>query len=393
MKLAAGTIFANDFEILGVLGEGSTGRVYDARRINEGDEVALKVLQPQFLGDEQIRGRFRREAKVLSRITGPYVCPLLAWGETIPTDDRDPPALWMAMTKIDGLALDQLIDREGQLAMTRACDIAIDVLKGLETVHAAGIIHRDLKPANIMLAERAIVVDFGLAKIVTGEDHQGTALTKGNMLFGTPEYMSPEQARGDDLDATCDVYAMGIILYQMLTAHTPFEGESSLALLTAHMVAAPPPVRSRRADIPEALADLVHRAIEKDRTRRFPTASAFRMSLEEVKQLLPNEDLEPETARSGDSVPSGDRTSEKGRTQPSLPSMAPEGSTTAAEIPEARRKAEAAEARAKAPIRAPSPKKPPRAISWIVVIALAAALGSGAAYFEKRVYLPRALGK
>ncbi len=394
MSLGAGTLFANNFEILGVLGEGATGRVYDARRLEEGDEVALKVLQPEFLSDEQIRGRFRREAKVLARIQGPNVCPLLAWGEAPPLGDRDPSLLWLAMPKVEGLALDQLLDREGKLAPDRACDIAIDVLRGLEVVHAAGVIHRDLKPANIMLADRAIVVDFGLAKIVTNEEQQATALTKGNMLFGTPEYMAPEQARGDELSATCDVYAMGIILYQMLTGNAPFEAESALAVLTAQMVEPPASLRSRNPEIPPSLEAVVLRAIEKEEARRYPSARALREALEEVKKLLDSEDV-PATRRTGDpGAPESER-EKTGRTQPSIPNLTGGDPTdTAPQGQEARRKAGAAAVeRAPEVKRRAADPRVKRLLGWAAVVFVGALVGGGAAYVEVRYYVPRSLVK
>ncbi len=266
------------FEIMGVLGEGGMGTVYDALRVAEGDRVALKVIHRHLAGDAQIRGRFAREAAILHRLVGDHVCPILAFGEG--PDPRRPEAglLYIALQRIDGPALDDLL-KDGALPIARAVGVVLDVCAGLGEAHAQGIIHRDLKPGNVLLrnGETAVVVDFGMAKIVTGGGTGTTALTQQNMVFGTPEYMAPEQARGDELDARCDVYAAGIILYELLTGTVPFAGATALNVLTAHLTSAPEPPRERapqRAISPALEAAVLH-AIAKDPAARYATAGAF----------------------------------------------------------------------------------------------------------------------
>ncbi len=244
--LSAGRRLGSKFEILGVLGEGGMGIVYDARRIDHDDRVALKVIHQHLAGDAHVRGRFAREAAILRRLKGEHLCPILDFGEV--EDPRGTASLlFLALARIDGPALDAVLRAEKLLALPQAVAIVLDVCAGLSEAHAQGIIHRDLKPGNVLLRGdgKAVVVDFGMAKIMTGGGTGTTALTQNNMVFGTPEYMAPEQARGDELDARCDVYAAGIILYELVTGTVPFRGATALSVLTAHLTEAPQRPRAR----------------------------------------------------------------------------------------------------------------------------------------------------
>ncbi|HEX3344028.1 MAG TPA: serine/threonine-protein kinase, partial [Polyangiaceae bacterium] len=222
--LSAGRKLDDKFEIVGVLGEGGMGIVYDARRLADGERVALKVIHQHLAGDAQIRGRFAREVAILRRLEGDHLCPVLDSGEIADPRREGAGLLYMALPRIEGQALDALLKKEGPLPLTRVVTVVLDICEALREAHSQGVIHRDLKPGNVLLREgdRAVVVDFGMAKIVTGGGTGTTALTQHNMVFGTPEYMAPEQARGDELDARCDVYATGVILYELLTGTVPF---------------------------------------------------------------------------------------------------------------------------------------------------------------------------
>jgi serine/threonine-protein kinase len=281
--LSAGRKLDDKFEIVGVLGEGGMGIVYDARRIAEGDRIALKVIHQHLAGDAQIRGRFAREAAILRRLEGDRLCPVLDFGEVADPRREGAGLLYMAMPRVDGQALDALLKKEGPLPLVRAVTIVLDVCEALREAHSQGVIHRDLKPGNVLLREgdRAVVVDFGMAKIVTGGGTGTTALTEHNMVFGTPEYMAPEQARGDELDARCDVYATGIILYEVLTGTVPFSGPTPLNVLTAHLTEPPQPPRERAPDrgISPALDAVAMHAITKDPAERYATAGALAMAI------------------------------------------------------------------------------------------------------------------
>jgi serine/threonine-protein kinase len=282
--LSSGRKLGERFEILGVLGEGGTGIVYDARRVAEGDQIALKVIHQHLAGDAQIRGRFTREAAILRRLEGDRLCPVLEFGE-LPDPRREGVGLlYLALARIEGPALDAVLKKDGPLPIPRAVAIILDVCAALREAHAQGVIHRDLKPGNVLLREgdRAVVVDFGMAKIVTGGGTGTTALTQHNMVFGTPEYMAPEQARGDELDARCDVYAAGVMIYELLTGRVPFAGPTPLSVLTAHLTAEPQSPRARAPDrgISPALEAVTLHAIAKDPSGRYATAAALAAALQ-----------------------------------------------------------------------------------------------------------------
>jgi serine/threonine-protein kinase len=279
LRLSSGRVLGGKFEIVGVLGEGGTGIVYDAVRLEQKDSIALKVIHGHLLGDKQIRGRFTREAAILRRLEGPHLCPILDFGEVPDPKHETAGLLYIALPKIEGIGLDRLIKEEGPLAIPVALDLVLQVCDALKAAHSQGVIHRDLKPANVILRDgkHAVVVDFGMAKIVTGGGTGTTALTAHNMVFGTPEYMAPEQARGDELDARCDVYATGVILYELITGAVPFTGATPLNVLTAQLTAQPAPPRARAParDISPALEAVVMHAITKDPAARYATAEAL----------------------------------------------------------------------------------------------------------------------
>jgi serine/threonine-protein kinase len=190
----------------------------------------------------------------------------------------------MAMSRVVGRPLDAVLKADAPLPLPRVVVILLDVCEALREAHSQGVIHRDLKPGNVLLrdGDRAVVVDFGMAKIVTGGGGTGTtALTEHNMVFGTPEYMAPEQARGDELDARCDVYATGIILYELLTGSVPFKGPTPLNVLTAHLTepAMPPRQRAPERGISTALEAVTMHAVAKDPGDRYATAGALAMAI------------------------------------------------------------------------------------------------------------------
>lgn len=283
-----GKTIAGKYELKGVLGEGGTGVVYDAVRKDDGKPVALKVVHAELAGDQQVRGRFRREAAILERLGGPHICPILDHGE-VPGDKTGRTTMYLAMARLEGPTLERLLEEEGSLLpVDRALDLTLEVLSALRAAHDQGVIHRDLKPANVILEGRSkvVVVDFGMAKIVTGGGIGTTNLTTHNMVFGTPEYMSPEQARGDDLDARCDVYAVGVILYELLTGKKPFTAPTALGTLTAHLTSdlVPPSVLAP-ARVTPALDAVVVSALARDREDRYPSAAALAAAIERARAV------------------------------------------------------------------------------------------------------------
>jgi len=287
---------AGKYEVRGILGEGGTGVVYDAVRIRDATPVALKVIHAHLAGDEQIRGRFRREGIILKRLEGPNICSVLEIGE-VPAEGGHS-LLFMALAKLAGPTLEHVLQTERPIVVGRGLEIMLQICTALRVAHSLGVIHRDLKPANVILEEgkTAVVVDFGMSKIIGGGLSGTTNLTAHNMVFGTPEYMSPEQARGDELDARCDVYAAGVMLYEMLTGMPPFTGSTPLNVLTEHLTGElqPPSKRAAAGRVTEALESVVLHALARNRDDRYDSASALaaaivhaRAAPEDVRSLRP----------------------------------------------------------------------------------------------------------
>jgi serine/threonine protein kinase len=270
-----GVAVAGTYVTEGVLGRGASGVVYAARS-NDGARVALKVIFAEHCHTRQIFGRYKREAEILRRIGGEHIVRFLDFVE-------HDGLLAIALEHVSGTSLEQVLERPVDLE--RAVTLCLQICEGLVAAHEAGVVHRDLKPANVMVepapaGERARILDFGLAKVVHGE-HLVTGLTERDMIFGTPEYMAPEQARGDDVDARCDVYAVGVMLYQMATGAVPHKGRTPLATMTAQLTEAitPPRTRAPERAIPPALEAVILRALEKDPARRYPSARALAAAL------------------------------------------------------------------------------------------------------------------
>ncbi len=281
-----GTVVGERYRILGRIGEGGMGAVFRAEHILMKKVVALKLLHAEMGQVEEAARRFEREAQSASRLNHPNIVSVTDFGRNHTGE------LFLVMEFVAGESLADLLAREGRLPVARACRLAGQILSALEHAHAQKVIHRDLKPANIMLVqspdarlgETAKILDFGIAKITESSEGEPT-LTKGVMIFGTPSYMSPEQATGQEVDSRSDLYSCGIILYEMLTGKKPFEVEDVVKLM-AMQVTAPPPAFARvapGADIPACLEAVVMRALEKERERRFRTAAEFREALEKAE--------------------------------------------------------------------------------------------------------------
>jgi eukaryotic-like serine/threonine-protein kinase len=265
-----GSLVAGRFRIDRRLGAGTSGAVFRATEISSGAPVALKVVHRELCGDRQIFGRYKREAKILQRLEGRRVVRFLDFFEF-------EGLLVIALQYVEGDSL-EIVQRRG-LTVDQSIQIALQLCEGLEDAHAIGVVHRDLKPANVMIepagypvseGELSIsILDFGLAKVVHGE-HMTTGLTEHDMIFGTPEYMAPEQARGDEVDGRCDVYALGVILYELLSGSVPFMRKTPLATMTAHLTEAVPPItKPGKPAIPAELTQVVMRALEKEPPARY----------------------------------------------------------------------------------------------------------------------------
>ncbi len=275
-----GQTVAKKFRIEKLIGEGGMGKVYRARILALDKPVVLKVLRRTLLCDQRTVARFRREAQAASRLSHPNSINVLDFGETESGEH------YIAMELVNGKDLHQVLISEWPLSEARVIRIASQVLAALSEAHAAGIIHRDLKPENIMVEQLrhepdfVKVLDFGIAKIVDASPEDGP-LTRAGFVCGTPEYMSPEQARGGDLDARSDLYAVGVLLYQLTTGLLPFVADSGAAFAAKHLTEPPIPPSRRRAGVrlSTGLERIILRALSKDPASRPQTADEFKADL------------------------------------------------------------------------------------------------------------------
>ena len=273
-----GRDLAGRYRIERKLGEGGMGAVYLGRHLTLDKPVAIKVLHGEYGRKPDLVERFLQEAKAASRIRHENVIDITDFGVT------EENVVFFAMECLEGQDLHELITRaklqDEIIPWSRTGPIFLQICSALDASHSHGVIHRDLKPENIFLIDWlgspdfVKLLDFGIAKMTTEENSDGRKLTKTGMLFGTPEYMSPEQARGETPDHRVDVYAMGCILFQLVTGDVPFAGETFMAVLSQHLTAEPPSVSSEalaQVGAPAALAAVISRSLEKDRNVRYGT--------------------------------------------------------------------------------------------------------------------------
>jgi TolB-like protein len=239
-------LFAGRYAMLGLVGRGGMGAVYRVRDTLVGDVVALKVLEVGPEPAQEWLERFRREVRLARRVSHAHVARTFDLGEHAGQ-------LYLTMEYVEGENLQALLERERALAPARAARIVLALCEGLAAAHAAGVVHRDLKPANVLVdaGGRVVLTDFGIARAVAGE-----AASRTQGLVGTPLYMAPEQLESGEVDARADLYAVGLVLYQLLTGEPPFTGESAMAIAVARL-RQPPPDPRLRASVPDALAEVV----------------------------------------------------------------------------------------------------------------------------------------
>jgi streptogramin lyase/predicted Ser/Thr protein kinase len=260
-ELHAGDVFAG-YRVIGVAGRGGMGVVYEAEQLDLQRPVALKLIATPLARDEDFRERFVRESRAAAAIDHPNVIPVYSAGE-------DDGRLFLAMRFVDGEDLRSLVQREGPLEPARAASIIGQIGSALDAAHARGLVHRDIKPANVLLdRDHAYLTDFGLTKRLTGE----TTMTGSGRWVGTLGYIAPEQIRGEGVDARADVYALGCLLFYVLTGVAPYRRDSDEATLYAHLNDAAPDARALAPEVPEALAEVVSRALEKDPEDRYLSA-------------------------------------------------------------------------------------------------------------------------
>jgi serine/threonine protein kinase len=267
------------YRVMELIGEGGMGKVYLAEHVEIGKRVALKVLHPSYSRMPDLVERFRREARAASKIGHPNIVDVTDSGTT------GDGSVYFVMEYLEGVELGSVIEREGALDVARALKITGQICRALSAAHREGIIHRDLKPENIFLITRdgtadvVKVLDFGIAKTTEAEAARERRLTSPGMAMGTPEYMSPEQAAGRPADARCDVYALGAIMYEMVTGIPPYTGDNFMEILTKKATVDPPPPLLVRGELPAQVSELVMAAMARSPSERPQTMEALEYEL------------------------------------------------------------------------------------------------------------------
>ena len=270
----SGQILDARYQVQRKLGEGGMSYVYLAKEVATGNEVAIKVLSPKLATDRNSVERLRREAGLAMRLDHANVCSILRLGES------EDGLIYLVMPFLDGQLLSDREVQRGPMDLAAGVEILRQVCAGLHHAHELHIVHRDLKPENIMIVPadggrvRAVVMDFGLAK-ERRADPSIAKLTATGIILGTPEFMSPEQIRGKPLDARSDIYALGIVAFEMFTGKLPFQGRNPQEMMIARLRGHPLKLRQLRPDLPEGLEKTLGRAMESNADARFSTALEF----------------------------------------------------------------------------------------------------------------------
>lgn len=292
--MTQGIDFGGRYAVIDSAGVGGMAEVYRARDELLGREVAVKVLNERFAQDKAFVERFRREAQAVANLNHPNIVSLFDFGSNDST-------YFIVMEYIDGRSLEDVI-ADSPLMPERAAEIAADVAWALQRAHDAGLIHRDVKPSNIMLATtgQTKVTDFGIVRALSRDSEQ--TMTQAGMVIGTAAYLSPEQAQGKELDARSDLYSLGVVLYEMLTGQTPFQGETPLAVAYKHVRENAVRPSSINPDVPGELDSIVMKAMAKNPDNRFSNASEMRSDL---LRFLSGEPVEATPVLAGDTPPGG----------------------------------------------------------------------------------------
>ncbi len=275
--LTRGATFAGRYEIIEELGSGGMGKVYRVEDTKVGEEVALKVILPEVVASQKNLERFRNELKLARKIKHKNICQMFDLGEDAGTH-------FITMEYVSGENLKSFIKRAKRLDIGSAVSLAKEICEGLAAAHKLGVVHRDLKSSNIMIDKEgeARIMDFGIARSI-----ESKKLTGEGKVVGTPQFMSPEQVGGEELDRRSDIYSFGIILFEMLTGKVPFDGDTSLSIAYQHKNEPPPNPRDFNTQIPNSLSQLILKCLEKNRDERYQSADELLSNLTKIERKIP----------------------------------------------------------------------------------------------------------
>jgi len=276
-ELTTGSTFAGRYQIIEELGEGGMGKIYKALDTEIKEKVALKLLKPGIAADEKTIKRFRNELKLARKIAHRNVCKMYHLGEKKGTR-------YITMEYVPGEDLKRLIRKVGQLSVGKTTSIAKQVCEGLAEAIRLGVVHRDLKPQNIMVDEdgNAKIMDFGIARSIKGK-----GITDAGVMIGTPEYMSPEQVEGKEVDHRSDIYSLGVILYEMVTGRVPFEGDTPFTVGVKHKSETPRDPVELNTQIPKDLSQVILKCMEKEKEKRYQSAGEVHSELTRIEKTIP----------------------------------------------------------------------------------------------------------
>jgi len=276
-ELSIGSTFAGRYQIIEEIGKGGMGRIYKALDKELEEKVALKLIKPEISADEKTIQRFRNELKLARRISHMNVCRMFDLNKEGETH-------YITMEYVPGEDLKSSLRRIGPLSLGKALIIARQVCEGLAEAHRLGVVHRDLKPQNIMIDREgnARIMDFGIARSL-----EAKGITEDGLIIGTPEYMSPEQVEGKKADQRSDIYSIGVILYEMVTGHIPFEGKTPLSIASKHLTAIPIEPKIINAQIPEDLSRVIMKCLEKEKEKRYQKVEELLSEFRKIEKNIP----------------------------------------------------------------------------------------------------------
>ena len=276
-ELTTGSTFAGRYQIIEELGKGGMGKVYKAHDTEIKEKVALKLLKPEIAADKKTIERFQNELRFARKISHRNVCRMYDL-------NKEEGIYYITMEYVPGEDLKSTIIRIGQLPIAKTISIAKQVCEGLEEAHRLDVVHRDLKPQNIMIDKEgnARIMDFGIARSITGK-----GITRAGVMIGTPEYMSPEQVEGKEVDQRSDIYSLGVNLYEMVAGQVPFEGDTPFTIGIKQKSETPKDPKELNTQIPGDLSKVILRCMEKDKEKRYQSAGEVRSELENIEKGIP----------------------------------------------------------------------------------------------------------